>query len=153
MQRESLRIKASRTWSFLFCQRPHGLSSTISLSSSLSSSFSSPEVFSWTDIVIIFQQTTTECVHINSAHPLHAKRARTNVDSVCDTRLRVVVSTHSLNKPRCESRCVVKSKKNYLSVIICCRSRHNTQGWLNQLLRYLIHCMTHTAQLLDHRLP
>lgn len=41
------------TCSFRFCQRPHGLSSKISLSSSLSSSFpSDPDFLSGTDIVI-----------------------------------------------------------------------------------------------------
>lgn len=42
------------TCSFRFCQRPHGLSSKISLSSSLSSSFpSDPDFLSGTDIVIL----------------------------------------------------------------------------------------------------
>lgn len=47
------------TCSFRFCQRPQGLSSKISLSSSLSSSFpSDPDFLSGTDIVILTPQIT-----------------------------------------------------------------------------------------------
>lgn len=93
------------TCSFLFCHRPHGLSSTISLSSSLSSSFSpDPEVFSWTDMVIIFHTKTIGSAHINTARKsrLNALEMTRN-DPVRDTWLRVDIPP-SVNKSQTVTR-------------------------------------------------